>query len=364
MESISQIGQPEQSQTKPGSGCLSEIGWFFSGAVLPIGSLTFYRQATQRSVGKAILFFFVFTSVIACLLTTSVAIAMFSLMDEIQNAYTSGQVPEITISKGVTQVSGTQPLVLIDNENSQGQRIFAAIDTTGKITRIDQARYYQGFLLTRTELHVLNRGEYQKVPLSEVNNLFERDPLIINADSVRQAWGIISAISAVVVLIFLWLWHFMFRLMIILVYALIFWGIVSLFRPNVGFGVIITCGLYAIVPAIYISHLFSRSGFSLPGLQSLFLVGFWVIGLIASLLEHPLLKTERPMRTWTALLGVPMLILFIIDSIAAIPAPYGVIALWAITILTVIALVSVRLFFRYRDSRRFYTDLNGATEEK
>jgi len=24
----------------------------------------------------------------------------------------------------------------------------------------------------------------------------------------------------------------------------------------------------------------------------------------------------------------------------------------------------VRLFFRYRDSQRFYTDLNGATEEK
>lgn len=349
MESIPQITQQEQSQTN--SGCFSEIGWFFSGAVLPMASLAFYRKATQKSVGKAVLFFFVFTSVIACLLTTSVTIAMFSLMNGIQNVYADGQVPEITISKGVAEVNGPQPLTLLDNENSQGQRILVAIDTTGEITGIDKSRYYQGFLLTRTELHVLNRGKYQRVPLSEVNTLFERDPLVINADTVSQAWGIISSISAIVVLIFLWLWHFMFRLMIILVYALILWGIVSVFRSNVGFGLIITCGLYAIVPAIYISHLFSRSGFGLPGLQSLFLIGFWVIGLIASLLEHPLLKTERPMRTWTALIGVPMLILFIIDSIKAIPAPYGVITLWAITILTAMALVSVRLFFRYRDSQ-------------
>jgi hypothetical protein len=302
-------------------------------------------------VGKAVLFFFVFTSVITCLLTTTVTIAMFSLLDGIQNVYTSGKIPEITISNGVAEVNGPQPLTLLDNENIQGQRIFIAVDTTGEITEIDKSRYYQGFLLTRTELHVFNRGEYQRVPLSAVNSLFERDPLVINADTVSLAWGIISSISAIVVLIFLWLWHFMLRLMIILVYALILWGIVSVFRSNVGFGLIITCGLYAIVPAIYISHLFSRSGFGLPGLQSLFLIGFWVIGLIASLIEHPLLKTEYPMRTWTAFIGVPMLILFIIDSIKAIPAPYGVIMLWAITILTAMALVSVRLFFRYRDSQ-------------
>lgn len=350
MESISQTPQLEENH-KTNPGCLSEIGWFFSGAILPMGSVSFYLKATQKNVGSAILFFFFFTSMIACLLTVNFGISMFSVSSEIQKAYENGSIPEIVIANGAAEVDGQQPIILLDGTSEQGETIIVALDTTGKINTIDEARYDQGFLLTRTELHILNRGEYQKVPLSEINAAFEQDPLVIDADTVTQAWGILSVIIIVLALIFLGLWHFVFRLMIITMFALIIWGIASIIRPNTGFGPVIISGLYAIVPAIYISHLFSRANFTFPGLQTFFFIIFWAIGLIASLTNHPLLSAERPLRLWTALIGAPMLILFIVDLIKTIPAPYGVILLWLAAILTLITLAGVRLFFRYQDSQ-------------
>jgi hypothetical protein len=349
MEMNLQTSQPEQTQMNP--GCIAELGWFFSGAVLPMSSLAFYRKASQKSVGSAILFFFFFTSVIACLLTTAVGIALFSASDGIQSAYKSGKIPEITITHGIAEVKGQQPIILLNGTSQQGSRIIVAVDTTGKLTGIDKTRYDQGFLLTRTELYILNQGRYQNLPLSEINTMFKQDPLIINADTMTQAWQIFSLIFVIVVFIFLGLWHFVFRLMVIAMFALIIWGIVSLMRSNIGFGPIIISGLYAIVPAIYISHLFSRIGFTFPGLQTLFLFIFWVIGLAASLMDHPLLKTERPLRLWTALIGTPMLILFIVDLIHTIPAPYGPVSLWLVTILTIITIAAIRLFFRYKDNQ-------------
>jgi hypothetical protein len=349
MEIMSQMPQSQQPQEN--AGCLSEVGWFFSAAVLPMGSLTFYRKAARKSVGNAMLFFFVFTSIIACLITAGTTLALYSVSSEIQKAYESGKVPEITISNGVTEVNGQQPFVLVDREDSQGQPILIAVDTTGKLSEIDKSVYDQGFLLTRTDLHILNKGDYQIVPLSEINKAFEKDPLIINAETVTQAWATFSIVFAVIALIGLWLWHFVFRLMIIAMYALVLWGIVAMARPGTGFSPILISGLYAIVPAIYISHLFSRSGFTFPGVQSIFLFIFWTIGLIASLVDHPMLKAERPLREWTALIGAPMLIVFMVDSVKALPEPYGVAVLWVVFILTFITLAGARAFFRFQESQ-------------
>src|SRR5512142_1332323 len=96
----------------PDRGFLSGLGWFFSGAVLPMGSLGFYRTASKRSVGVAILFFFVFTVFITVLSTISIGASMTSLVDGIHQAYQQGKVPNITISGGIAQVDGPQPNVL------------------------------------------------------------------------------------------------------------------------------------------------------------------------------------------------------------------------------------------------------------
>ena len=83
--------------------------------------------------------------------------------------------------------------------------------------------------------------------------------------TVSQAWGLLSVVIVIVMFILLVLWHSIVRLMFIAMAALVVWGIVSLLKPNTGFGPVIITGLYAVIPAIYISHLFSRADLGLPG---------------------------------------------------------------------------------------------------
>lgn len=158
-----------------------------------------------------------------------------------------------------------------------------------------------------------------------------------------------STILVILAFIFLALWQVIVRLMIISMIALILWGIVSLLKPNTGFGPIIITGLYAIVPAIYLSHLISRSGFGLPGMQTFFLLVFWIIGLLVNLTDIDFFNNNRPLRLWTAWIGVPMLALFILDIFWQFPSPYGPVLLWVVTLLTGMALVGLRLYFRFKD---------------
>jgi hypothetical protein len=340
--------QPEKQSNA--SGCLGQVGWLLSGAVLPLGSFAYYRKAAQKSVGSAILFFVFFTLVISVLSTISFGVAIFSVIRGIQQAYADGEVPEITISRSVAEVDGAQPFILFNGADANGQSILVAADTTGEITEIDTRHFDQGILLTRTELHVLNRQNgYQVLPLSELHTLFARDPIIVNAQTVSQAWGIISMIVVILAFIFLILWHTVVRLMVISMIALVLWGIVSLIKPNTGFGPIIITGLYAIVPAIYLSHLFSRSGFGLPGVQTFFLLLFWVIGLAVNFMDIRFLNEERPLRLWTALIGLPMLLLYTVDLFWQFPSPYGPVVLWIITLLTGLVLVGLRFYFRSKD---------------
>jgi predicted membrane channel-forming protein YqfA (hemolysin III family) len=133
--------------------------------------------------------------------------------------------------------------------------------------------------------------------------------------------------------------------------ALIFWGIVTLLRPNTGFGPIIITGLYALVPAIYLSHLLSRSGFTFPGVQTVLLLIFWVIGLAVVFVNITFFSEERPLRLFTALLGLPMLFLLILDLFWQFPSPYDLISLWGVTVLSVLVLAGVCLFFRFQDQK-------------
>jgi uncharacterized protein DUF1189 len=334
------------------SGFLGELGWFYSGAVLPMGSLSFYRRAAQRSVGLAVLFFFLFTAVVTVISTINIGVSMAGFAQNIHKEYQQGNIPNITISGGIAQVTGPQPVILANEKTSDGA-IFVAIDTTGQITAIDTSQYTQGFLLTRTDLQVLDSSRgVQRVPLSQLNQMFSTDPLVINEASVANAWDILTAISAALVLIGLFLWNSVVRLMFIATLALIAWGIGSLIRPKIGFGPFIVTGLYAVVPALYLAHLFGRSGVTFFGLQTLLWVAFWIAGLIAALSQAKFFTVDVAPRLWTALIGLPMLILLIVDVFAKFPSPAGPIALWAVSLLTGIALVAVRLYFHLQDMKK------------
>jgi Protein of unknown function (DUF1189) len=346
------IPEAQVEKMENNTGCLGRLGWFFSGAVLPMGSLSYYRKAAQKSVGSAILFFVIFTVAISILTSIAVAVGTFSVIGSIQQAYVEGKIPEITISNGVAEVSGHQPFILFDGADSNGQYALVAADTTGQLTEIDPHKYSQGFLLTRTELKILNRQNGpQTIPLSELHTIFNRDPIIVDAQTVSQAWGVMSVVIVIFAFIFLVLWFTVVRLMIISMIALIIWGIVTLIKPNTGFGPIIITGLYAIVPAIYLSYLLGRANFSFPGVQTFFLFVFWITGLVANLSNMEFFTNEPPLRLWTALIGLPMLLIYIVDILWKLPLPYGPIILWVVSILTWLVLIGLRLYFRFASIR-------------
>ena len=332
-------------------GCLSEIGWLFASTVLPICSLSFYRRASQRRVGQALLFFFLITIFISILNTIALGITLNGISQDIRDAYQSGQFPEISISNGVADVDGPQPIILVNEQTSTGA-ILVAVDTSGQITSIDESRYDQGFLLTRTELHMMSaNGRAQIIPLHEFNNIFQKDPLILNGETLSHAWVTISVFVDLVYFILLLLWNSVARLMFIAVIALIVWGVASLFSPKISFNPFIIGGLYAIVPAIYLTHLLNLIGVRFPGLQTLFLLLFWTLALVASLVQEKIFSVEVPPRLWMVLIGVPMLILFMVDLFVTTPSTYWQIALWSVFLTTLLVLCGLRLYFHIRAMR-------------
>lgn len=348
----SNLQEQELDTPAKGDGCLGQVGWFLSGSVLPFSSLAYYRKAAQRSVGSAIFFFLFFTVAISTLVTINMAVDLFSGIRSIRQAYANGEVPAITISNGIAEVDGQQPYIFVDGTDDTGRNIFVGVDTTGVYTEIDETVYYQAVLITKTDLHVVTpQNGYQVLPLSELNASFETDPIIINADTVSQAWGVFSIVIVVFALFFLILWNTIVRLMLILMIALLLWGIVTLLRPKTGFEPIIITGLFAIVPAIYLSYLFKRAGLGFPGLQTFFLLVFWTIGLLSNFLNVKFTAEDRPLHLWTALIGIPVLIVYIVDIFVNFPSPYGVAALWAVSLITGAVIVGLRLFLRFKDKK-------------
>jgi hypothetical protein len=330
-----------------GAGCLAELGWLASGFVLPLGSLSFYRQASRRRVGTAILFFFIFTMTIALVATLGLARNLFAAGQGVRETFESGSLPEIIIQDGVAQVQGHQPMIVVNDQSSNGQRMIVVIDTTGQFKEIDRTRFDQGFLLTRTELHILNQdGRYQAIPLSEIQTMFDANPIVINAETASRGWNIFAAVFTVVAFMGLVLWESFVRLMFLAMIALVFWGLVSTIRPNTGFGPILISGLYALVPAVYLRYMLRQAGIAFPGLETFLLLAAWVVGLLASFSEADFFKTEGPPRLWRALIGLPMLIVLAASVVFDFNYEKSIVA--GLVLLTLLALAAVGLYFRFR----------------
>ncbi len=326
-----------QPQTPAGAGCLGEVGRFLSGFILPLGSFSFYRRAAQKSAGQAILFFFVFTMAASFFASIGMGITMQTVGRDIRQSYEDGTIPVITIRNGVAEVDAPQPLILADIQDPGTPRTIIIIDTTGRTRQIDSSQYDQGLLLKERELHLLNEnGEYQVLPLEELNTLFETDTIVINAETATRGWRLFSILFVIIAFVALFAWNSIVRLMFVSVVALVMWGIVSLFRPNTGFGPVLVSGIYSLVPAIYTSHLFSRTGLYVPCLQTLLFLSAWIIALFVTFSPMDFFARERPPRMWRAWLGVPFLLVLAVDLILTFE--YGEIVSWVLFVLTGIAL--------------------------
>ena len=310
-----QVTNPETTRlvepAREGGGCLSDLGFHAASFVLPFASLSFYRRATERRTGSAVLFFILFMGIVAILTTIGVARGMLAATDEIQRAFLDGSVPEITITGGEAMVRAPQPAILIDQDN-----MLVAIDTTGQLTAIDRTRYDQGLLLTRSELHLLNSGEYryQTIPLEQVNQFFQRDPLVINAETTARFWQNFSIVFSLAAFFGLALWNIVVRFIYLAALAVAVWGAVSLFRKT-DYGTVLITGIYAFVPALILHQILNRFGVRFIFLQTLILLTVWGVALYAALVKQgwDLLGPDRPLRSWRALLGLPLLAVLVLD---------------------------------------------------
>lgn len=318
------------------SGWLGEIACFFAGFVLPLGSFTYYRSIAGKGVGRAILFLVLFMGITSLLASGGVGYTLASLNPAIREAFDNGSIPEIVIQDGVAKVGGPQPLIIFDDFTNEG-RTMIAIDTTGKLREIDQRKYEQGLLLMKTEAHLLNDGRYQVLPLKDLHDVFETNPIVVNGESASRWWGTFSLLVSGVVFIFMSLWNIIVRLMFISMMAVFFWGGVSLFQKDVGFGPVLISGIYALVPSLYIHQLLKISGLSVIGLQTLGFVSIWLVVLFIVFGKSTFLLEERPPRLWRAIIGIPLLIVLALNMILTLE--YGAAISWGSMILTILVLL-------------------------
>jgi len=255
------------------SGFVAELTWMLKGLLYPCWSGSFYRTTTRRRLIFALIFFLLFAFLLTFVSTIRIALSTSELGAEIETAFKRGEFPTITVRDGIAFVDGPQPLVIVD----EGRKFFA-IDTSGKFQEIDLSRYSEGFLLTKTSLHILDDREYRQMPLNELHEVFG-NPIVLDELQVLEIWDTVALFINWIVFFGLSLWNSLIRLAHIALTGLVIWGIVSIKRSRTSFGPILITGIYANVPAIYGHFLLGKIGFAFLGLYSILLIVIWAIAL-------------------------------------------------------------------------------------
>ena len=264
---------PSDERTiEPDEGSIaSELAWLGRGFFQPLYSLQFYQAAVQKSLIDAILFFVVFGTLLTIISAINLSRNLSSTADDIEQAFASGEFPEIAIANGLATVRARQPLILLEGEGS-----IVIIDTSGAYQTIDTSRYFQGFLLTRNSLHVYSDGDYQVVQLADLNSAFG-NPIEINRDTALDFWRSFTSIFSVAAFIGIGLWNLVIRMMWLAFLAVLVWGGLSAFNLRSDFGSVLAVGIYASVPALYLSFLLGLIGISFCGFQTGLLLLIWVL---------------------------------------------------------------------------------------
>ena len=328
-------GSTELQPAPPSSSPLGLLEWYAASLVLPCISPTFYRQAIRRPIGVAIGFFVAFCVAITAVQMAGISRSLGSLAAEVRQAFDSGQVPEITVSQGQASLRGTNPFIWESGDS------IVVLDTTGKYgeSSLRSGQYRSGILLTRTTLYNLNNGRIQEYPLSELQPTLG-DPLVLDAQFV-QTWLSRLQILALLVLA---LSNLLGRPMQLAVLGLLMWRGAIFIRGEAKYLPVLAIGVYATVPAVYGARVLQRIGVSFCGMPTLLLLIIWAIGLTAALLEGRggIMSGERPLRSWRALIGLPMLIVLALDAILAWPS--GPLVVGVVTVLTLVALAAIGLW--------------------
>jgi hypothetical protein len=220
-----------------GGGIVDELTWLGRGFFQPLYDERFYRAAAQKSLIDSILFFVVFGTLLTIISTINLSRNLGSAADDIEQAFASGEFPEIVIENGFATVRARQPLILLEREET-----IIILDTSGAYQSIDTSRYSQGFLLTRNSLHVYSNGDYQVVQLSDFNSAFS-NPIVINRETALDLWRSFTSIFALVAFIGIGLWNLVARFIWLTFLAGLVWWVLSAFNIRSEYGPVLTVGI-------------------------------------------------------------------------------------------------------------------------
>jgi hypothetical protein len=274
-----------QQQSQSTNTFVDKLIWLLKGFVYPIWNRPYYQEAAAKSMGFALVFLLAFAVLQSLVTTTTTAINLNQFGTEIQDAYLSGEIPDITIENGIATVSGSGVYSFENN------RQLIAVDTTGKMQEIDTTKYSEGFLLTRDEFHFVSEDGYQVLPLSDLNQTFG-NPIVIDAGSMTELWSKVAAVINLIVLGGGFLFFSVGRFIYLVLLGLLVWGVVSINNQGFDFSKILITGIYANVPTTYLVFLLRKLGISFFGLRGIILFVIWGIVLAYILKEEKLLADQ------------------------------------------------------------------------
>lgn len=313
-----------------------------AGFVLSGCSPSFYYQAARRSLITAVAFFILFGLLLAGVQTWHIAQVMQPFRQDINAAFTDGKFPAITIEDGEATVHGPEPFVVVDDG-----RNLIVFDTTGEYTgaELESGRYESGLILTRNRLYSIDdQGEVQIMPL---------DMPFLNRGNFEIDEGLAQGVvSFVQLVIFLGLafWRVIMGLAYITLLAFAVWGVAALAQRSIDFSPVMTTGLYAVVPATYAHYLLDRAGVDFFGMFTLLLVGGWAVSLVAAAGTRQagdFLRGTRPLRAWRTWLGVPMLVLFVLEAVYQ--WTNGAMIVWVVAVVTYALLFGIEVYIAQTD---------------
>jgi hypothetical protein len=322
-------GKSDYRQDEPSLGEL-----YLAGPVLPICSPSFYHHAVKRSAFAALVFFVLFSLVVAVLQTARVTADFGEARQAIDDAFASGQIPEVMVEDGVATVYAPQPYVAVDNETS-----LVVLDTTGVYTgrELLDGDYESGLILTRDTVYSFDdQGRFQQTSLRDLNLLF---PTIhFNAALLKR----FIDLGQVFVFAGLLFWHAVLGPLYIMLLGLGVWAVASMAKKQVSYSAVLITGFYAAIPAMYAEYLMARIDADVFLLFTLLLLIIWTVGLVAAVGTRragDLLRGERTLRAWRAVIGLPMLVIFALDVLYSWDR--GPLIVWVTAVVTVAALVVV-----------------------
>ncbi|MDH5508140.1 MAG: DUF1189 domain-containing protein [Anaerolineae bacterium] len=314
-------------------GCAGQLSWLSAGFTLPFVSPNFYRIAVKRPLRAALAFFLILMSLTSVLMSFKLVQDMDQFQTDLVDSYYQGNYPIIRIEKGEAAVEGPDPLIIYDTPE-----LWVGVDTTGEIPQIDQETHLQGILLTRSQLHIFNGLQYERISLDDLNFALNEDPIVIDHDNFERYAEILFSLAIAVSVVMVFLFNLVLRLTYLLFISLLIQGFLAISHPQVKFPAMLILGIYASLPAVTIGYLLDASGVEFPFLQNLLLAAFWGFALNA-VIQLPGQSAENlPIANPLSWVALPVILAISANIIFA--PPNGAIVLWVVFLPSLIALIN------------------------